>query len=58
MYLVLWLYGLFVGHDSSANFVPLNTPDDWLHFALGLGMIALGALLTRDRASASASARR
>ncbi|GAA2991112.1 DUF4383 domain-containing protein [Streptomyces fulvorobeus] len=49
VYLVLWLYGLFVGHDSSANFVPLNTADNWLHFVLGIGMIALGALLTRRR---------
>lgn len=47
IYLVLWLYGLIIGHDSDANFVPLNTADDWLHFVLGLGMIALGALLTR-----------
>ncbi len=53
VYLVLWLYGLFVGHDSSANFVPLNTADDWLHFVLGIGMIALGALLTRRRTPAS-----
>ncbi|MBT2420430.1 DUF4383 domain-containing protein [Streptomyces sp. ISL-22] len=45
VYLVLWLYGLIVGHDSDANFVPLNTADDWLHFVLGVGMIALGALL-------------
>ncbi|KAA0931838.1 DUF4383 domain-containing protein [Streptomyces apricus] len=49
VYLVLWLYGLFVGHHSGANFVPLNTADDWLHFFLGIGMIALGALLTRSR---------
>ncbi|MBT2421873.1 DUF4383 domain-containing protein [Streptomyces sp. ISL-22] len=47
VYLVLWLYGLIVGHDSDANFVPLNTADDWLHFVLGISMIALGALLTR-----------
>ncbi|WP_282794836.1 DUF4383 domain-containing protein [Streptomyces sp. CC224B] len=47
IYLVLWLYGLLVDHHSSANFVPLNNADDWLHFALGIGMIALGALLTR-----------
>ncbi len=46
VYLVLWLYGLVVDHDSPANFVPLNTADNWLHLALGLGMIALG-LLTR-----------
>ncbi|WP_282798377.1 DUF4383 domain-containing protein [Streptomyces sp. CC224B] len=50
VYLILWLYGLLVGHHSSANFVPLNTADDWLHFALGIGMIALGTLLTRRSA--------
>ncbi len=47
VYLVLWLYGLLVGGDSSANFVPMNTADDWLHFVLGVGMIALGVILTR-----------
>ncbi|MEH0420646.1 DUF4383 domain-containing protein [Streptomyces sp. B21-083] len=52
IYLVLWLYGLFVGHDSAANFVPLNTADNRLHFVLALGMIALGGLLTRPRTTA------
>lgn len=47
IYLALWLYGLFIDHDSAANFIPLNTADNWLHFALGLAMIALGVLLTR-----------
>jgi hypothetical protein len=47
VYLVLWLYGLVVGQDSAANFVPLNGADDWLHLFLGLGMIALGVLTTR-----------
>jgi uncharacterized protein DUF4383 len=47
VYLVLWLYGLVVGQDSAANFVPLNPADDWLHLVLGLGMIALGLLTTR-----------
>jgi hypothetical protein len=47
VYLVLWIYGLAVGQDSSANFVPLNTADDWLHLVLGLGMIALGLLTSR-----------
>jgi Domain of unknown function (DUF4383) len=50
IYLVLWLYGLLVGQDSSGNFVPVNTADDWLHLVLGLGMIALG-LLTGRRAA-------
>ncbi|MEU4797831.1 DUF4383 domain-containing protein [Streptomyces sp. NPDC023327] len=52
VYLVLWLYGLLIDHHSSANFVPLNNADDWLHFVLGIGMIALGALLTRRSAAA------
>ncbi|OEJ37544.1 hypothetical protein AR457_31920 [Streptomyces agglomeratus] len=47
VYLALWLYGLLIDHDSAANFVPLNTADNWLHFVLGLAMIALGVLLTR-----------
>jgi Domain of unknown function (DUF4383) len=47
VYLVLWLYGLVVDKSSQANFVPLNTADDWLHFVLGLGMIALGVVLGR-----------
>ncbi|NUT51494.1 MAG: DUF4383 domain-containing protein [Saccharothrix sp.] len=44
VYLVLWLYGMAVGADSAANFVPLNAADDWLHLGLGVGMIALGLL--------------
>jgi hypothetical protein len=41
VYLVLWLYGLVIDHGSAANFVPVNTADDWLHLVLGLGMIAV-----------------
>jgi len=47
IYLVLWLYGLVIDKQSGANFVPLNSADDWLHFGLGVGMIALGYLLGR-----------
>ncbi len=46
IYLVLWLYGLVVGQESAANFVPLNPADDWLHLVLGLGMIGLGLALS------------
>jgi hypothetical protein len=57
VYLGLWIYGLVVDKDSSANFVPLNAADDWLHLGLGLGMIALGLLLApRTGASAPATA--
>lgn len=44
---MLFIYGLTVLMDSDANFAPLNVADDILHLGLGLGMIALGALLTR-----------
>gem|GEM_PF-147579 len=49
IYLGLWIYGLLTDHDSDANFVPLNTADDWLHFGLGVGMIGLGVLTSRGR---------
>ena len=48
VYLVLWLYGLLIGHETPANFVPVNNADNWLHLVLGLGMIALAVLLSRD----------
>ena len=56
IYVVLWIYGLLVGAGSSANFVPLNTADDWLHLVLGLGMIALG-VLTRSAPGRKGTAR-
>ncbi|GAA4046234.1 DUF4383 domain-containing protein [Agromyces indicus] len=52
VYALLWLYGLLVAEDSAANFVPMNDADDWLHFVLAVGMIALGVLLTRNRTGA------
>ncbi|NYV78245.1 DUF4383 domain-containing protein, partial [Streptomyces sp. UH6] len=53
VYLVLWVYGLVVvDHHNGANFVPVNTADNWLHLFLGLGMIALALTLTRGRATA------
>jgi hypothetical protein len=48
VYLVLWLYGLVVPHDSAANFVPMNMADNWLHLFLGIAMVVLGVALTRD----------
>jgi hypothetical protein len=47
VYLVLWIYGLVIDQASAANFVPVNTADNWLHFLLGVGMIGLGVLLSR-----------
>jgi hypothetical protein len=47
IYLVLFLYGLIVSQESTANFVPVNPADDILHLVLGVGMIGLGVALTR-----------
>lgn len=48
VYLVIWLYGLFIDQSSAANFIPVNTADNWLHLALGVVMIALGFVLGRN----------
>jgi hypothetical protein len=59
VYLVLWLYGLLIDKAGDANFVPVNSADDWLHFVLGVGMIALGFVgaraAERTRTGATAS---
>jgi hypothetical protein len=44
VYVVLWIYGLAVDHQSGANFVPLNSADNWLHLGLGVAMLTLGIL--------------
>lgn len=44
-YLGLWVYGLLIDHGSPANFVPVNSADNWLHFALALVMLLLGVTL-------------
>ncbi|WP_433158490.1 DUF4383 domain-containing protein [Kribbella sp. CA-247076] len=57
VYLILWIYGLVIDQTSAANFVPVNTADNWLHLALGLAMILLGVLLTRRTTQPAASTR-
>jgi hypothetical protein len=51
IYLVLWIYGLVIGMDSKANFVPVNNADNWLHLILGIGMVGLGLALGRTVSS-------
>src|SRR5688500_9006943 len=36
IYLVLFLYGLLIDHGGDANFVPVNSADNWLHLVLGI----------------------
>ncbi|MEU7803813.1 DUF4383 domain-containing protein [Micromonospora arborensis] len=51
VYLALWLYGLAieaVDPEAGANILPINDADNWLHLALGFGMLALGLLLSNQ----------
>ncbi len=48
VYLVLWIYGLVIGMNAGADFVPFNSADNWLHLILGVAMIGLGVWLGRD----------
>jgi hypothetical protein len=43
VYLALWVLGLV----GAADWIPANTADNWLHFALGAGMIGLGFVTSR-----------
>lgn len=47
VYAALWIYGLVVDHESKANFVPLNTADNWLHLVLAIAMVAAGVFAQR-----------
>ena len=49
IYLVLAIYGAVIDTGSAANFVPVNTADNWLHLVLGIGMVALGLIGGRAR---------
>jgi hypothetical protein len=48
LYAVLWLYGLVIAFHSGANFVPVNTADNWLHLGQAAIMIGAGIELGRD----------
>jgi Domain of unknown function (DUF4383) len=52
IYLVLWILGLIGG----ADWVPVDAADNWLHFALGVGMVGAGFLLSREGAPRAATA--
>ena len=52
VYLIVWLIGLIGGLE----WLPVNTADNWLHFALGLGMVGLGFVTARSMARETAPA--
>jgi hypothetical protein len=42
IYGVLTIYGIVIDKESSANFVPVNSADNWLHLVLTIGLAGLG----------------
>ncbi len=58
VYAVVLLYGLLIDRTSSANFIPVNSADNWLHLILAVGMIGLGVALGRREAGTNAATRR
>jgi hypothetical protein len=48
IYLLLWIVGLIGGLD----WLPANSADAWLHFALGAVLLGAGLLLGRGRTAA------
>ena len=60
IYGVLTIYGIVIDHDSSANFVPVNSADNWLHLVLTVALAGLGLFvkkrLEEDRGGISIAA--
>jgi hypothetical protein len=52
IYLALFLLGMVGGGD----WLPSNRADDWLHLALGAGLVAAGVLTARETAAAPTEA--
>jgi hypothetical protein len=50
VYLLLWIVGLIGGLE----WLPADSADQWLHFALGVVLLGAGLLLGRGRARARA----
>jgi hypothetical protein len=47
IYLVIWVYGLLIELSGPANIFGLNAASNWVHFTLGIVMVAVGLLLDR-----------
>ncbi len=50
--LALWVIGVV----GAGDWIPANAADNWLHFVLGLGMLALGFVTSRPPVGAAATA--
>jgi len=48
VYLVLFVYGAIWHGETGSNWIPVNWADNVLHLALGVGMAAVGIVLSRE----------
>jgi hypothetical protein len=55
IYVVLFVYGLFVGGGDDANLIPMNGADDVLHLLLAIAFIGAYFVAGRERAAATAA---
>jgi uncharacterized membrane protein YhaH (DUF805 family) len=55
VYIVLFIYGLFVGGGDDANFIPMNGADDVLHLLLAIAFIGAYFVTGRERPAATVS---
>ena len=50
IYAILFIYGIFVGNNDDANFVPMNNVDDYaLHLPLAIALLGSYFLTARER---------
>ena len=50
LYLAMWIYGLIINLESTANFLSFNMATNWLHFIVGVVLAGLGvAYMVRHR---------
>jgi hypothetical protein len=52
VYLGLWVLGIVGGGD----WIPVNTADNWLHFVVGIAMVGVGFVLSRQSSPSAATA--
>jgi Domain of unknown function (DUF4383) len=56
IYPILFIYGLFVGTDDDANFIPMNGTDDVLHLLLSIAFIGAYFVTGRERPASAPAA--
>jgi hypothetical protein len=48
IYALLTIYGIVVDKETGANFVPLDSADNWLHLVLTVALAGLGVYVKRQ----------